>query len=295
MLQEFKERAIQAYNWTSFSPERRGESTIKEAEAELESDIQELRKGGVSEESIQAFIEKFKSLFSSWLGAKSRCISSMITGPANFPVRRAEKANRSEHKHYEVFQEWRRRAVKRIIRNNQPKETFVSEIEKLEKQLASKRKFQESAKEINKIIKSKKLTKEQKLQALGKMGYQPHEAERLFEPDFAGRVGIPAYALQNNNANMKRIEARIAELKQKEEKREQIGEKEFEFEGGVVVVNYEKNRLQIIYNAKPSEEVRKELKGNGFRWAPSENAWQRFINNGSAYAVKRVTGVNVSI
>jgi len=54
-----------------------------------------------------------------------------------------------------------------------------------------------------------------------------------------------------------------------------------------VVENFEENRLQIVFDGKPSAEVRSELKGNGFRWAPSQEAWQRQLNNGARYAAKR--------
>ena len=38
-------------------------------------------------------------------------------------------------------------------------------------------------------------------------------AEQLFEPDSCGRIGFPAYALQNNNANIRRMKQRLDQLK----------------------------------------------------------------------------------
>ncbi len=49
---------------------------------------------------------------------------------------------------------------------------------------------------------------------------------------------------------------------------------EIEFDGGVIVTNEDINRVQIIFDSKPDEAVRRELKSLGFRWSPREGAWQ---------------------
>lgn len=71
-----------------------------------------------------------------------------------------------------------------------------------------------------------------------------------------GRVGFPAYALQNNNANIHRVEERLKSLKAVKEK----GTKETEFELFKVVENVEAMRLQIIFDGKPEADVRAVLK-----------------------------------
>ena len=48
-----------------------------------------------------------------------------------------------------------------------------------------------------------------------------------------------------------------------------------EFPGGEMRINLEINRIQIIFEDIPAPETRKLLKSNGFKWAPSEKAWQR--------------------
>jgi len=98
------------------------------------------------------------------------------------------------------------------------------------------------------------------------------------------------YQLQNNGANIKRMEKRIAQLRAAEAARIAAGgeEKRTAYQGLCEVVeNFEENRLQIVFDGKPSAEVRSELKGNGFRWAPSQEAWQRQLNNGARYAATR--------
>lgn len=55
-----------------------------------------------------------------------------------------------------------------------------------------------------------------------------------------------------------------------------------------VVRNKEDMRLQLIFDGKPSAETRSMLKSNGFRWAPSNSAWQRLLNGNSEFALKQL-------
>ena len=58
--------------------------------------------------------------------------------------------------------------------------------------------------------------------------------------------------------------------------------------GLTVVRNQSENRLQLVFDKKPSEEVRSLLKQNGFKWSPTNEAWQRFLNSNGEYAAKYV-------
>jgi hypothetical protein len=55
-----------------------------------------------------------------------------------------------------------------------------------------------------------------------------------------------------------------------------------------LVENAEAARIQLIFPGKPDEATRSLLKSNGFRWAPSESAWQRHLNNAGRWAAERV-------
>ena len=88
------------------------------------------------------------------------------------------------------------------------------------------------------------------------------------------------YQLSNNSANIRRIEQRIEVLK-RNATRETKSE---DYQGVVTLVeNAEANRVQLVFPGKPSAEVRAKLKSNGFRWSPSEGAWQRQLNNSAVY------------
>ena len=79
------------------------------------------------------------------------------------------------------------------------------------------------------------------------------------------------WCLKNNNAEIRRIKEKLEILT----RLDGIAEEKITFNGGELRVNVDINRVQFLFPSKPSEEVRSLLKKNGFRWAPSESAWQR--------------------
>ena len=99
-----------------------------------------------------------------------------------------------------------------------------------------------------------------------------------------------SYALANNNQNINAVKKRIAQLTAVKE----LGYQGWEFDGGKVVANADMNRLQIFFDAIPDEEVRKELKGWGFKWARNVGAWQRQLTDNAIYAARRIQAIQPS-
>lgn len=99
----------------------------------------------------------------------------------------------------------------------------------------------------------------------------------------------PPYALSNNNANIRRVKARISEL----EKRALQSSQEWEFEGGRLVDSVEENRVQVFFDEKPEAEIRTQLKGRGFHWSPRSGAWQRMRGGWALVDAKRIVGLEL--
>ena len=99
--------------------------------------------------------------------------------------------------------------------------------------------------------------------------------------------GFPRFKLTNNGANIRRIEKRIAELRAKAAApvRDPITGP-----GYAIVEDRDANRVQIRFAERQTPEACKVLKGWGFRWAPSVQAWQRQASNGAWHAAQRVGG-----
>lgn len=107
---------------------------------------------------------------------------------------------------------------------------------------------------------------------------------QLNDTSRGGYVGFPSYKLTNNNAKIKTVEGRIKML-------EAIAARtEFDMQVGSVRIweNKEAGRLQMIFEGKPVEEIRRELKRHGFRWSGSQGAWQRHISANALYWSKLI-------
>ncbi len=162
-------------------------------------------------------------------------------------------------------------------------------VKKLRGQLVKLEQDQERMKRANDAIRRHaKAGQLAQLTALTTLGFSEQRALKLLQADFAGRQGFPGWALTNNNTNIRRIKKRIADLTARgvAQERESI-EGEVDGLAFKLLENREANRVQIVFDGKPSSDVRQRLRSAGFRWAPSQNAWQRQLSNGAWFHAKR--------
>jgi hypothetical protein len=139
--------------------------------------------------------------------ARSRCLSSMIVGPARFPVARAEKANRSADKRRDELLEWDARARAAVLRH----------------------------------VKAA----------------SPEGLAKAAEEEAARAAAPPPSDFMTG-------------------------------EGWRAIENHAENRLQILFDAKPSPERIAKLKKSGWRWSPRFGAWQRQLTQNARYSVEYV-------
>ena len=156
--------------------------------------------------------------------------------------------------------------------------------EKLREKIAKAERFQEAMTAANRIIRAKPKNEPTpaKIAALVALGMSEETAAKLFTPDCFGYFGFPAYHLQNKSANIRRMRERLAEV----EASADAETREKAFDGFTIREDADINRVQILFPGKPDEATRKILKSYGFRWAPSESAWQRQLNANGRYAAK---------
>lgn len=151
-------------------------------------------------------------------------------------------------------------------------------IAKLEEKLEGLKASQEKAKAANKALRLKDTTKGD--ERLREQGYTDEEIKKLRTPDCFGCIGYAPYVLSNNNANIRRIEKRIEQLKAA---KEHEGE---EKETDLYKYSIEEGRVQFVFDGKPEPAVRNILKGNHFKWSPSRGAWVRQATANGRYAAK---------
>lgn len=286
-----EEAARRANDMNSFRDYKAGSATAEyrcmvDAATEL-AERQKQRVDPMYHEKIDRLLETYCRKLAENMNAsysiEARCPSILISGGGNFPVRKKEKQNAARDRNLEEWNYIQGLLDKiRSVGTGGISSDDPQAVEKLEAKLAALEKHQEMMKAANAAIRMKDPAKGDA--KLAELGYTPEDIAKLREPDFCGRIGYPAYALQNNNANIRRIRGRIAELK----KRTESTPEGWEFDGGRVVVNTTENRLQVIFDGKPDADVRTELKGEGFRWAPSQGAWQRQLTDNAMRAARRL-------
>lgn len=286
-----EEAARRANDMNSFRDYKAGSATAEyrrmvDAATEL-AERQKQRVDPMYHEKIDRLLEiycrKLAENMNASYSIEARCPSILISGGGNFPVRKKEKQNAARDRNLEEWNYIQGLLDKiRSVGTGGISSDDPQAVEKLEAKLATLEKHQEMMKAANAAIRMKDPAKGDA--KLAELGCTPEDIAKLRAPDFCGRIGYPAYELQNNNANIRRIRGRIAELK----KRTENTPEGWEFDGGRVVVNTAENRLQIIFDGKPDADIRTELKGEGFRWAPSQGAWQRQLTDNAMRAARRL-------
>ena len=209
------------------------------------------------------------------------CPSVMISGPAKFPTKKKERQIAAQERNYEFYKDTQKLLDKiRSIENGSDliKSSDEDCIERLEYKLETLKALQEKMKAVNAALRKKDI--EEGDLDLMELGYTEDGIKELRTPDFIGRIGYPAYALQNNNQEIHRIEDRINSLKAIKDK----GTIEEENEGYTYREDPESMRIQFIFDGKPSDDIRNILKQNGFRWAPSQGAWQRQLTRNGQWS-----------
>ena len=159
------------------------------------------------------------------------------------------------------------------------------QINDYQRQLDKGMELQELMKNANIIIKKfevNKIDREQAKNQLTELGLSSSQADKIFEPDFMGRKGFATYQLTNNNANNKRIKDRIEVLKKKLQGAKAVQNsgqaEEYIFDGGTIEVNYEIDRVQILFpGGRVDKELFKKLRSNGYVYSPTNQAFQRKI------------------
>lgn len=276
-----KQLMIQAYNGTSFSPEKRGESDFKEFTEMLRNDLKALG------ENQGNYREKFIAKLNDYYHKRSRCFSSMIAGPANFPVRQQQKRHNSADKALDHFFHWRGKYFKAVNR-----ERTLSPEEEIDKTLAEIDKLvllRDFMKEANKIIRKGKLTAVQveslenekqikaheELVELFKSRYSEEKSQtmaaELLKPDFLNIIGFASYQITSTSTKIRERKKKLQVMRNRIEAKQ--NQKPVNFEGGSIYI--ENDRVIISHDEKPEREIIKAIKSNGFRWSPKMNNWCR--------------------
>lgn len=235
------------------------------------------------------FVDRFTRKWAAYQHAGSRVLNWMVTGPARFPTRSNEKRMNTEHNRLTEYIDFYNGAPAAEVRKAKraraqalgPAGLACGELEDAQRNLAKRERNQTYMKAVNALIRKHKLGRDDaeqlaELAEAANIDMPRVLARSLLTPDY-GKPGFAAFQLSNNNAEIRRLKQRVEQLQNKVTAIESAGDtcQERELAGVRLVENVALDRVQLIFPDKPSSEARSTLKARGFRWAPSQGAWQR--------------------
>lgn len=248
---------------------------------------------------LDQLLESYARRLAAWTNDynrnKASCPSVMICGPSNFPVKKKAKQNAREDNLRREYND-----IDAILGKIKAVGTGGVDLadpharEILTEQLHAHQKALDDAKAANAYYRKHKTLD-------GCPGISEKEIEWLTRANVCASGNgtplelygcpFPAYELQSRRGYIKRTAARLAELDKLEEAKANPAENT-EFDGGEIIRNAAMNRLQIVFDDIPDEDMRNALKSNGFRWSPKNQAWQRQLTRNAEIAARAILNLN---
>lgn len=284
--------AERAKDANSYDPYKKGSATYHYRAAVDEAvkiaEAQKQRVDPMYHDKIDALLDKYArrlaEVTNKGFEIDARCPSILIAGGSNFNIRKKEKQNAARDRNMEEYN-----AVKGILSQIRSvgmggiRSDDKNALEKLRAQLEAHEKAQERMKEANAYFR--------KHETLD--GCPVPVSDRTRQSiAYRQQMGVSvkpyeSFVLANNNAEIHRLRARIEDL-EKEATRANEKAEPVEGDGYRLVENTELGRIQFLFDGKPDDDTRTLLKENGFKWAPSQGAWQRMLNDNGHRAAEKI-------
>lgn len=227
------------------------------------------------------YSRKLAEYYNAYYRNEASCPSIMICGPANFPTKKKARQNSRRES---LMNEWNylesyADKIKRLLTQEQPiLSNDENVIELLTEKIADLEAEKESMKALNAYYRKNGTIED--YEGLITQDMQMH-LDFVFKFNFIRGI---LFDTSNINQEIKRNRDRLTQIQRVKD----AGTSETEYNGFKVVENADLMRLQIFFDGKPEPEVRDILKSNGFKWAPSQSAWQRHLTSNAKYSLKKV-------
>lgn len=291
---EIIETARRAYYATSHHPEQRGDGDIEAYQADVAEFRETLDKLATTDEQratvaeqVDRYAGNLLARYQAYWHAHARCMSSFVTGPSNFPVRRNQKRSDTADRRLKELQELRAKArtsARKAVMDARTGEQVNSDEWRILKHHidgdmatvaaidAGESYFTRAAFTNSVKGRIERAASHGKAELVSQaLDYIRERQDSTPKPFFAARNGVWSLADKATEKAGEALETGQVTLA--------------EFDGGSVVNNHDAERVQILFDAKPDAATRTELKRCGFRWSPTNGAWQRKNTaNGTAAA-----------
>lgn len=220
------------------------------------------------------------------LNADSRinqmCPSVLITGSANFPVKKKERQNRAAERNHQEYQDIQKylEKIRRLLYGNEIiKSNDRDAVQKIQEKLNLLERKQEQMKAVNRYYR-----KHKRLDGCPDLSLEEIELlkEKMRSNYHYQDKPYLSFELSNNNQNIHATKARMEKLKAAKAK-ETI---DYDTSYFKAVENTEMMRLQLFFDEKPETEIREAIKYHGFKWSPKNGCWQRQLTDNARYFLK---------
>lgn len=289
--------ARSAHAGTSFTPEKRGEQTRLEYAATMAKDYADLRelaeKNGtlaLVDAEFARYREGYAKRYRAYLSSSSRCVSTMIAGPSNFPAARMNKRAEVAHKRLEEFLDFRERALKAIRRTLCPTAGPImagdsDAVERLQAKILEAEAFHAQMKAVNNAHKA--FLKNPASLETAPFSDETKNTIRNYKPSYSWEPHpFAPFEFTNSSANIRRMKERLAHLVKSK------AATGFSAQGEKARLEDcpSENRVRLFYSGKPDEETRARLKSCGFRWTPTLGCWQAYRHQHTYDLAKKEAG-----
>ena len=295
--------AVSAYRWTSHTPEDRARRDQQSYADDVNGLHAEMLKHATTDEQkalvaeeMQRYKENYLKHFGAYLTSHSSVASSMITGPANVPVRQQQKRGQAADNKGDEFLQWRekaRAAIERKVLDSRPQSAKDDErwndlSADIKRSLAEIRAIDEQGSPWNRSSFVNSIAgKVERLAEAGETALVDRAVAQVREyndahrkPAISSRHGfwaLPEFARQKAEQHDAAISEEPSTI--------------VESDGIRIVENKAADRVQIFFPGKPDDAMRAKLKGEAWNWSRTEGAWQRKLTNAAIHSAKKITGL----
>ena len=292
--------AVSAHRHTSHVPEKRAQTEqqayaddVNGLHAELLPIATTEAQQAILLEEIERYRKGYLDKIGAYLRSRSLVASSMITGPANFPVRRNQKANAAADNKRTEFLEWRERARaairRKLLEALTPEEKEGEEWRALASKfryiLATIEAIDASASPYTRRLFVNGITgRVERLALNGEVALVDKSLELVRE--YNGTHKKPAISARHKFWDFGNVARSAAQ--RHDATLEKESEVVAESNGVRIVANHQADRVQIVFPAKPAFATIAALKKEGWRWSPSEGAWQRKLTDAAKSSAIRL-------
>ena len=289
------EAAYRAHAGTSFDPDYRAEGERRQYAEHLTALWEELDKiaetdhqRAVAAEQFTRYREGLRKRWLDMLAARSRIVSPMIAGPANFPVRQMEKRRRSLDNRMKELTDYAERIRAKVI--EAVKDAAPADKKRRDEVETYKRRIMRSAATVAAIDKGEERGYDRSLFVASVAG----KIERLANRDLAAAQELLTWLRDEVQPKMPKplftARHKVWAILDRVPPGPAKPSEDIEGKTATLTINHERGGIELTFPSKPDEGIRSRLKAAGFRWSRRQGLWYARANERTLAVAREIAG-----